>query len=356
MLSFVKFFILFSISIKLIETTRRESESVINLSVVACGDRVPETLNLLKSALMFTRSLLHFYIITEADLKEAFINQFQEWPQFIQDKFKFTLIEPKFPAQNALEWRKLFKLCASQRLFLPSLLDSVDSIIYVDTDILFISDINDLWQHFLNFNQTQLAALAPEHEAEFMGWYNRFARHPYYGKLGLNSGVMLMNLTRMRETNFISKMYPIYEKYKMNITWGDQCLLNIYFHLNPDKLYLYGCEWNYRPDHCMYGSNCKTAEPQMGGARVLHGCRRVFHDNDKEPVFKSIYNLFDKYNFNQNDHEEDDLFVNLQNLFNYDSRLTDTYCGKSKDIFLKPIQQCLLKHKQILNEYKNIEL
>jgi UDP-xylose:glucoside alpha-1,3-xylosyltransferase len=79
--------------------------------------------------------------------------------------------------------------------------------------------------------------LAPEHEEEFQGWYNRFARHPYYGKLGLNSGVMLMNLTRMRQFEFTDKLKPIYETYKYNITWGDQCLLNILFHYYPGSVF-----------------------------------------------------------------------------------------------------------------------
>lgn len=30
-----------------------------------------------------------------------------------------------------------------------------------------------------------MAALAPEHEDPNVGWYNRFARHPYYGPLGM---------------------------------------------------------------------------------------------------------------------------------------------------------------------------
>ncbi len=29
-----------------------------------------------------------------------------------------------------------------------------------------------------------ISALAPEHEVPGTGWYNRFARHPYYGELG----------------------------------------------------------------------------------------------------------------------------------------------------------------------------
>jgi hypothetical protein len=39
----------------------------------------------------------------------------------------------------------------------------------------------------------------------------------------------------------------------------------------------------------MYGSNCKIAD--NNGAHVLHGCRRVFH-NDKEPAFRAIYMSF----------------------------------------------------------------
>ena len=109
----------------------------------------------------------------------------------------------------------------------------------MDTDVLFLTDLDDIWKQFKLFNESQLAALAPEHEDPNMGWYNRFARHPYYGKLGLNSGVMLMNLTRMRAFKFVDKFYPLYQTYKYNITWGDQCLLNIFFHFNPGKADFY---------------------------------------------------------------------------------------------------------------------
>lgn len=53
----------------------QENDQVINLAVVACGDRVQETIVLLKSALMFTQTYLHFIIITEAELKQEFIQE-----------------------------------------------------------------------------------------------------------------------------------------------------------------------------------------------------------------------------------------------------------------------------------------
>lgn len=87
-------------------------------------------------------------------------------------------------------------------LVLQLILREVDSLLYVDTDIIFLQPVEEIWALLSRFNSSQLAAMAPEHEEPRIGWYNRFARHPYYGKTGINSGVMLMNLTRLREKLF----------------------------------------------------------------------------------------------------------------------------------------------------------
>ncbi len=46
------------------------------------------------------------------------------WPATVQTKFNFTIYPITFPKENAVEWKKLFKPCASQRLFLPVGLES----------------------------------------------------------------------------------------------------------------------------------------------------------------------------------------------------------------------------------------
>lgn len=56
--------------------------------------------------------------------------------------------------------------------------------------------------------------------------------------LGLNSGVMLMNLTRMREFDWISRLAPVLEKYRLYLTWGDQDIINVIFHDHPGKFVL----------------------------------------------------------------------------------------------------------------------
>ncbi|CAF1595022.1 unnamed protein product, partial [Didymodactylos carnosus] len=145
----------------------------------------------------------------------------------------------------------------------------------------------------------------------------------------LNSGVMLMNLTRIREVNMIDDILKIYNIYEKNITWGDQCLLNIYFNQYPERLLEFTCEWNYRPDHCMYENNCPTTE--IMGIKLLHGCRGAFH-NEKYQEFKAIYRAIDEWNFESNLKS-----TILHKIKLYLSEHSTTNCGKISSMFTKHI-------------------
>ncbi|XP_058502134.1 glucoside xylosyltransferase 1-like isoform X2 [Solea solea] len=364
---------------------KAHSDERSHLAVVACGPRLEETLTMMKSAVLFSQKPLHFYIFAEDNLHEGFRHSLDSWPSTVQTKFKFTLYSITFPKENANEWKKLFKPCASQRLFLPVCLESsfiymtiihirddyifatcphyfflllsffqlilkeVDSLLYVDTDILFLNPVEDMWALLSQFNSSQLAAMAPEHEEPRIGWYNRFARHPYYGKTGINSGVMLMNMTRLREKLFKNDLttvalhweqilMPLLQKYKLNITWGDQDLLNIIFHHNPESLYMFPCQWNYRPDHCMYGSNCQQAEQE--GVFILHGNRGVYH-NDKQPAFRAVYEAIQKYPFGENMEA-----LLLEPLEESLQAATHTYCGRASHTFTRSLKQSVTSVQQ----------
>ncbi|XP_064822805.1 glucoside xylosyltransferase 2-like isoform X3 [Oncorhynchus masou masou] len=327
---------------------RTHAEEVMHLAVVACGNRLDETLTMVKSALLFSIKSIKFHIFAEDPLtsqfEKGFLFQLSQWPHAISNKFQYSIYPITFSVGNAEEWKKLFKPCAAQRLFLPVILKDVDSLLYVDTDVLFLRPMDDMWSFLKAFNTTQLAAMAPEHEIPKIGWYSRFARHPFYGVTGVNSGVMLMNLTRIRSTLFKNSMitsglswedllHPLYQKYKNHITWGDQDLLNIIFHYNSECLYTFPCQWNYRPDHCMYGSNCKGAEEE--GVSILHGNRGVYHD-DKQPAFKVVYDAIHEYPFEDNLFQS--LFYPLQTKF---LDTVNTLCGRIPQVFLKQVEKSM---------------
>ncbi|KAH6941286.1 hypothetical protein HPB50_015746 [Hyalomma asiaticum] len=210
------------------------------------------------------------------------------WPESVLERVRYNVSPVAFPEPND-KWKYLFKACASQRLFLPSMLPAVDALIYVDSDVMLLSPIEKLWQQFAAMNNSHLVALVPETESNYTNWYLYSAKHPFYKPLGVNSGVMLMNLTRMREFRWEERVLPLQEIYGDKIAWGDQDLINILFSLHPDRLLVLPCRWNYRTDHCMDGTYCDGEAPA-----VVHGSRNLFlHDN--EPAFWALRQAMMQY-------------------------------------------------------------
>lgn len=259
----------------------------IHLSIVVCGDRRNESITLIKSAVLLTKSYIVIHIFAEGELHSSLQNQ--------------------------------------------SLLTNVDSLLYVDTDVLFLSPLEKIWSHFSRFNSSQVIAMAPDNEVRHTAWYNRFAKHPYYGELGVNSGVILMNLTRIRASTWLTSIIKYHKESKLKMTYGDQDLMNIYFHFHPNELYIYPCEWNYRPDHCMYTSVCEGANKD--GAHVLHGNRRTMQ-NQKQPAFKAVYSAFKEYDF-----QEKLMISFLPMLLRNLEAVAKTPCGKFGHIFSKRVAQ-----------------
>ena len=52
-----------------------------------------------------------------------------------------------------------------------------------------------------------------------------------------------MNLTRMREAKWEEKIGEYWEEYRKNIVWGDQDLINIFFHFAPGEKFSYRLKW-----------------------------------------------------------------------------------------------------------------
>ena len=96
------------------------SEEKIHVAIVACGDRAPEAINSLKSFAMLSKRQLYFHIFTEYELLETFNKEIQKWPGFERGQIQIDILPIQYPGEgNFHEWKKLFKPCASQRLFLP---------------------------------------------------------------------------------------------------------------------------------------------------------------------------------------------------------------------------------------------
>lgn len=100
----------------LISRTRPEK---IVLSFVVCDSRFNESLNVIKSALLFTKTPLHFVIFSDEVLRPLFNKTLSSWRILTNFQLNFELQNINFPGANKQDWLNLFSKCAAQRLFIP---------------------------------------------------------------------------------------------------------------------------------------------------------------------------------------------------------------------------------------------
>ncbi|XP_011550541.3 glucoside xylosyltransferase 1 [Plutella xylostella] len=317
----------FSKSLERPEKKYQTSSGKIVVSFVVCDTRFNESLNVVKSVLIFTKSPVHFVIFTDDILHPKFVEKLNNWKNLTRNQFDFELHRIKFPKDHEQDWMYLFSKCAAQRLFIPKLLPHIDAMIYVDVDTIFLGPAEELWQFFGQFNSTQISAMTLEDDSPNMSWYPRFAKHPFYGKNGLNSGVMLMNLTRMRDFAWVDYVTPIMLEWKLYIPWGDQDIINIIFHYNGGAVHVLPCRYNYRTDQCVYGDACAGAAAR--GVFLAHGSRRAFH-SARHPAFQAIYKAVDEHSLSS-----DVPGAVIGRLERHLAAAVNTSCGALRDAFLK---------------------
>jgi lipopolysaccharide biosynthesis glycosyltransferase len=105
------------------------------------------------------------------------------------------------------------------RLLLPQLLD-FDKVIYIDSDTIVLSDLVELYNHDLSDSLVAGVVDPGGHTSTIFHLFKD--KDPY-----LNAGLLLMNLKSMRELNFLEACKRTYFKFKDEINYGDQDILNL---------------------------------------------------------------------------------------------------------------------------------
>lgn len=107
---------------------------------------------------------------------------------------------------------------------------------------------------------------------------------PYYGEFGLNAGVLLLSLERVRATSFskdrdeiISFYYP-----KRALPLGDQDVLNAHAHHHEEHIHVMSCNFNFRSDTACYD----------GFPVILHGNRQLREVANSS--YSSLYKMFSR--------------------------------------------------------------
>jgi hypothetical protein len=96
-----------------------EKPQEIHIAAVVCGNRTNETIVMIKSALIRSSIFIKFILFADDAATSSLNGTVKLWPDKVLNRMSLDLRPITFPADKAEEWKKLFKPCASQRLFLP---------------------------------------------------------------------------------------------------------------------------------------------------------------------------------------------------------------------------------------------
>lgn len=105
------------------------------------------------------------------------------------------------------------------RLLLPEALP-LDKLIYVDADTLVLGNVSDLFA--IDLGERILAGV-PDLAAARVSKIPRAPGDPY-----VNTGILLMDIARMRREGSIERCREIYRDFEQKISWVDQCIINKY--------------------------------------------------------------------------------------------------------------------------------
>lgn len=127
---------------------------------------------------------------------------------------------------------------AMAKFFISDIFDNIDKILYLDSDILVLKDLSDLYQKDVG---DYYAAVVPELDIGEFDYMERLGiRNRHY----FNSGVMLLNLKKMRQESISAKLM----NYRVNGLnyYMDQDTFNVIF---GDQVLYLGYEYNCLNKH-----------------------------------------------------------------------------------------------------------
>ena len=145
--------------------------------------------------------------------------------------------------KNKLYTRDYYTNTTYFRLFLPELYPQYNKVLYLDSDIIVLGDISELFNTDMG---TNLVAAAPDDIIQKNKVFQDYAelvvgvaKYQHY----FNAGVLLMNLDELRKFNFQEKFIYLLEKVKFSVA-QDQDYLN---RLCKGRVTLVSHDWDVMP-------------------------------------------------------------------------------------------------------------
>merc|ERR1712223_1068586 len=222
---------------------------VIHIAMVCAGYNNTRTVvTLIKSILFYRHHPVHFHFITDLPSKRVMETLFETW-KLPQVKTDFYLSETVVNDVGWIPNKHYSGIYGLLKLTLPKVLPSkLTKVIVLDTDVTLATDISRLWQLFADF-QSQEALGLVENQSD---WYipgklwKSHSPWPALGR-GFNTGVILMDLAKLRSLNWSQLWRMVAEKDLVTMygtSLADQDIFNGLLKQHPSLVHRLPCQWN----------------------------------------------------------------------------------------------------------------
>lgn len=274
---------------------------VIHISIVCAGYNASrEVAILIKSILFYRKNPLHFHFISDERAKDVLGHLFKSWdvPGL---KYSFYMAEDYKADVDWIPNRHYSGLYGLMKLVLTKVLPlNLEKTIVLDTDITFATDIAELWQLFRKLGTREAIGLVENQSDWYLGTlWKRHKPWPAKGR-GFNTGVMLFDLRKLRDLNWMQMWRLTAEKELMNLlatSLADQDIINALIKKHDYLVHSLPCAWNVQLSDNTRSELCYT---EVNDLKAIHwnSPYKLNVKNKHVEFFRNLYLTFLEYDGN----------------------------------------------------------
>ncbi|KAK2182015.1 hypothetical protein NP493_371g01031 [Ridgeia piscesae] len=274
---------------------------IIQVAIVCAGyNSTRDVVTLIKSILFYRKNPLHFHFISDDSAEHILTTVFKTWnmPAVNVSFYPASDLKPEVVWIPNKHYSGVYGL---MKLTLPNCLPtSLQKVLVLDTDITFASDIAELWGIFNKFRGKQAIGLVENQSDWYLG---KIWKHhnpwPALGR-GFNTGVILLDLDKLRRLNWVQIWRLIAERELMSMlttVLADQDIFNAVLKQHPYLLHRLPCQWNVQLSDNTRSEQCYR---HMADLKVIHwnSPRKLKVKNKHIEYFRNLYLTFLEYDGN----------------------------------------------------------
>ncbi|MBZ7986284.1 glycosyltransferase family 8 protein [Campylobacter sp. Cr9] len=212
---------------------------------------------------------------------------------FFKCEIKFLKINPEdVEIFKNVKLYKHINLETYNRLLIPKFFSDLDKVLYLDSDIVVLDDVSEIFK--IDIKQNYFAAVADANQR------HKMALKIPENFIFSNCGILLININSINYDYFINKIeYSINNNSKNYPAGSDQDIINDCFY---DKIYRLDYRWNfYHEWHVskknFYPIDISEYNKALSNPAIIHfvGEHKPWHNNYNKPyaqIFNHYYNFF----------------------------------------------------------------